>query len=522
MLHRRQAVLGLTSGLVAAFGSGPLAARPRPAPLTGAAALARDLDLRLEAARLGWRSPGLAVGVVQNGQLIYAKGTGTAQVGQTTPINPDTSFGIASLTKAFTSACVALLVDAGKLDWDAPVVTYLPEFRTSGGAAYDGITLRDMLSHRTGLGRHDLIWYNNQSLKNTDLLARLPFLEMAAPLRASYSYNNIMYILAGLVVERVSGQSFERFCQSRLLDPLGMTRTFFTVDARLAAGNFAKGHKLLPDGTPVDIPFRPEDAIGAAGEISSSIADFARWIGLHLGNGALGAQRLISPGAMAALREPVIATGGVPEQAELTRGYYGLGWRLDSYRGMTRIAHGGNLNGFSARVTLFPDQGVGIVAFANLRGTPVPGHVSLDIMDALMGLPPVNWSDRALQRRDAARANPRPDTAPKPVANTVTSRPLAGFAGRYRHKGYGNMWVEADAGGLRATYNGMGMRLTHWHYDVFTAHPTRVDDDDLDGVKFGFRSGLDGTIEDVEVTMDTDMPPSLFVRQQDVSPQNGG
>jgi hypothetical protein len=196
----------------------------------------------------------------------------------------------------------------------------------------------------------------------------------------------------------------------------------------------------------------------------------------------------------------------------LSRGLYGLGWRTDFYRGMRRVAHGGNLNGFSSRVTLFPEQNVGIVAFANMRGTPLPGHASLDLFDRLMGLAPANWSARGLARRDANEAKAATQTPPAPIPNTTPSRELAAFVGTYRHKGYGTWTVTLDEAGLQGTYNEMPIRLEHWHYDVFNGQPTREDDDDLLDVKFAFQADMAGKIRSLEVQMDSDFPPAVFVR----------
>ncbi len=505
---QRRAFVSLLGASLGAGLVGPAwAAKRKPDPLLG-------LDEELDLARQNWRVPGLAVAVIKDGVPIYAKGFGWRDGAKTQAVTPDTLFGCASLTKAFTAATVALLVDEGKLAWDEPVTTYLPDFKMVRGAEYASLSLRDMLSHRTGLGTHDLIWYNNEKLTKTDLLARLPYLETSAPLRSQYQYNNLMYILAGLVVERVTGQSWEAFTQARLLKPLGMGRTGFSPGQMAQDGNFAFGHKLTPAKQVVQIPLRPEDAIGPAGQLYSSVDQFLAWMELQLGRGQYRGQRLISLAQSEAMWAPLVSTGGQPEAAELSRGLYGLGWRTDFYRGMRRVAHGGNLNGFSSRVTLFPEQKVGIVAFANMRGTPLPGHVSLDLFDRLMGLEPANWSARGLARRDANEGKAATQTPPMPIPNKMPSRELLDFTGIFEHKGYGMWTVTLDEAGLRGTYNEMPIRLKHWHYDVFNGQPERADDDDLLDVKFAFQADVDGKIRSLEVQMDSDFPPTIFVRTQ--------
>lgn len=504
-MQRRTFVSLLGASLGAGLVGPAWAAKRKPDPLAG-------LDAELDLARQNWRVPGLAIAVIKDGAPLYAKGFGWRDGAKTQAVTADTLFGCASLTKAFTAATVALLVDEGKLKWDEPVTTYLPEFKMAGGVEYASLSLRDMLSHRTGLGTHDLVWYNNERLSKTELLARLPYLATLAPLRSQYQYNNLMYILAGLVVERATGQTWEAFTEARLLKPLGMTRTGFSPSQMAKDSNFAFGHKLSSAKQAVQIPLRPEDAIGPAGQLYSSANQFIAWMDLQLRRGSFGNKRLISVAQSEAMWAPLVSTGGQPEAIELSRGLYGLGWRTDFYRGMRRVAHGGNLNGFSSRVTLFPEQNVGIVAFANMRGTPLPGHVSLDLFDRLMGLEPANWSARGLARRDANEAKAATQSPPMPIPNTTPSRALDAFVGTFTHKGYGTWTITRDDAGLLGTYNEMPIRFNHWHYDVFNGKPMREDDDDLLDVKFAFQADMEGKIRSLEVQMDSDFPPAIFVR----------
>ncbi|GIU66584.1 penicillin-binding protein [Candidatus Phycosocius spiralis] len=483
-----------------AFGKSPI-----KNPLVG-------LDGKLDLARQQWRVPGLALGIVKDGMLIYAKGFGWADGAQTRMIHPDTLFGCASLTKAFTAASIALLVDEGKLDWDEPVTTYLPGFKVAGGLEYASLSLRDMLSHRTGLGSHDLVWYHNSLLTKADVMERMAYLPMLSPLRSSYHYTNLMYIVVGLVVERVTDQTWEDFIQARILKPLAMARTGFSPLSMVQDPDFAFGHTLDPLHLAKQIPLRPEDAIGPAGALYASVTQFSAWIALQLGRGVYQGQRLISQAQCDAMWEPLIPTGGQPDTPHFGRGFYGLGWRIDSYRGMRRVAHGGNLNGYSSRLTLFPDHHLGIIAFANLRGTPLPGHVSLDICDALLGLEPANWSENGLARRAIHEAKAASLVPPTPIPLTSPSRSLSAFTGTYHHHGYGLWQVEMDDLGLRATYNDMPVRLQHWHYDVFKAKPLREDDIDLAMIGFSFLSNMAGHIGELQVEMDADFPPIAFKR----------
>ncbi len=512
MITRRDAATWFGAGLAgASLGVGgtsdAAARRSRPTVDPWAA-----YDVYLEKARADWRVPGLAVAIVRDGALVYAKGFGVANVDTSAPVNADTMFNAGSTTKAFTAAGIAMLADQKKLDWDAPVTQYLPSFKLGQNGEYASTSLRDMMSHRTGLARHDLLWYNNVDLSLPTLMARVPYLETFAPLRAQYQYNNLTVMLSGHAIERVAGISWEEFTTSAILAPLGMGRSTLTCADMDRAGNAAHGHRLRDKTIAYSIPRRPEDRIGPAGALNSTVNDYAKWMLVQLGKGSAGTTKLFSPAQSNIMWEPIIGTGGVPSSPELTRGFYGLGWRIDSYRGTQRVAHGGNLNGFASRVSLFPDKNIGIVAFTNLGASPLPGHVTLDMMDMLLGLEPANWSARSLARRTAHERSTSTQSGPNRISATTPSRPLSASAGRFNHRGYGDMIVEAGPTGLTAAYNAMPMVLEHWHYDVFNALPQRGEDADLRDIKFVFNEDAEGQIASLNAKMDEDVPPILFER----------
>lgn len=512
-MHRRDAIrlLGLgTLGLGLGFSRSGFAA---PALKRSPNINWQAIEAYIEKARLDWRAPGLGVAIVQNGETIFAKGFGVRNVDTNAPVNADTMFNVGSTTKAFTSAGVAMMVDQKKLDWDTPVREYLPSFRMGNGNEYDSVNLRDMLSHRTGLGRHDLIWYNNKNLTRAELLARLPYLDTFAPLRSKYQYNNHMFILGGYALETVAGISWEEYTKSKIFSPLGMKRSNTSFEEMMLDNNYANGHRLRDKTVQYSIPIRVEDKIGPAGAINSSVNDYAKWIALQLGRGTHKDTRLFSRAQSDIMWEPLVGSGGVPSSPELSRGFYGLGWRIDTYRGMTRVAHGGNLNGFASRVTLIPEKNLGIVAFTNLGASPLPGHVSLDVIDMILGLEPANWSARNLARRNAAEtATPSAATGPRHVANTKPSREISEFVGRYNHKGYGDLNISIKEGGLWGSYNDMPIELEHWHYDVFNANPVRGEDADLKDIKFVFASNEEGKISGFSAKMEESTPPVIFAK----------
>ena len=523
MTTRRHA-LGLAAGglLAATKGWAQTDAAPGAPAASAASAPAQvpdaltGLDAWLDAQRVAWRVPGLAVALVKDGQVLYAKGFGFRDTAQALPVNTDTLFRGASTTKAFCSALVAMLVDDGKLAWDAPLIAYIPELRFAGGDEYRSVSLRDMLSHRTGLPRHELLWYNNQTLTAQGLVARLPFLELSAPLRAKYQYNNLTYALAGLAIERVTGQSWQAVAQARLFGPLGMTRVNLSApemaqDANHALGHTTRARKLLP------IPLRHDPLLGLAGAINASIGEYVKWVQLQLAQGQFGGRRLISTTSMAAMWEPLVLTSVTPRAPDFLPAHYGLGWRIDRYREVLRVAHGGDLNGFTPRVVLLPQQNAGLAIMVNHGSHPFANAVTPDLLDRLLGLPSGNHSATALARRNAAEAAearlPRPDTAAeKFIPGTRPSHPLTAFAGTYRHAGYGDMTVGHAPDGLSVRYNDMPATLKHGHFDVFEARTDRPEHGEFNGTRLVFQGDEAGTLAGFTAALDSNVRPVQFRR----------
>ena len=497
-----------------------VAAQSTPALLPASASLPgwlAGLDDWLEAQRAAWRVPGLAVALVKDGEVVYAKGFGTRDAAQTGPVNTDTLFRGASTTKAFCAALVAMLVDDGKLAWDAPLTHYIPELRFAGGDEYRSVSLRDLLSHRTGLPRHELLWYHNQTLTAQGLLARLPFLELSAPLRQKYQYNNLMYALAGLVIERVTGQPWQTVIQTRLFAPLGMSRIKLSApemaqDANHAIGHTTRGRKWLP------VPLRHDPLLGLAGAVNASITEYAKWVQLQLGVGQFGGRRLISTASMAAMWEPLILTSDTPRAPDFQRGHYGLGWRIDRYRDTVRVAHGGDLNGHTPRVVLLPQANVGLAILVNHGSHPFANAVTPDLLDRLLGLPLGDNSARAIARRDRAdAASPRRDvdtdpTTEKFIPVTRPSRPLFSYAGTYRNAGYGDMQVSHAADGLTVRYNDMLAALKHGHFDVFEARTDRPEHAEFNATRLVFQGDERGKLAGFSAVLDDNVRPVVFSR----------
>ena len=475
------------------------------------------IDELIDGALEKWQVPGLAVAVIADGKVAYAKGFGQRNVEQNLPMTADTLLPIGSITKSFTTLLMGMLVDEGKLDWDKPVRVYVPEFRTADDALAAQLTPRDLVTHRTGLPRHDLVWYNNQDLTRTQIVERLAYLGTSEGLRTRYQYNNLMFLAGGFLVEEITGKKWEDVARERIFTPLGMTRsTFWDYEAEKDADH-ARGYREKDDKILL-MPFREVGNMGPVGSISSSANEMAKYAMLQLNRGKFGDKQLVQPATIREMHTPQMAVSALPEQPEVGPATYGLGWVIDTYRGRLRVGHGGNIDGFSALLTFFPNDGVAVVTLSNANGTGLPGIVRNHIIDKLLDLPAKDWNAEALGRRELSRKVAK-DAEQKKAATRKTgtkmSHPIVDYAGEYEHPGYGIVKVDRLAGDkLQVTYNRIVTPLEHWHYDVFNGLEN-PDDPTFQDMKYHFRGDLAGNIAALEASFEPRVDPIVFKKRPD-------
>lgn len=467
----------------------------------------------LGAALEAWKVPGIAVACVKGGEVILLEARGLRDVEQGLAVTPDTLFAIGSCTKAFTALALGLLVAEGRAGWDDPVRATLPSFRLHERLDSGDVTLRDLVTHRTGLPRHDLVWYGRPSLERRALLERLPYLEPSARLRERWQYNNLMYVVAGLALEELAAASWEEVLRARLLAPLGMDRTVFSVADAQADPDHALPYRL-DEGRALRIPFRRIEHVGPAGSIQSSARDMARWLELWLARGTVDGRQVVEPATLRAqLRSGMPLAGSDQEQDVLPLGY-AHGWVLELYRGHLRISHGGGIDGFSAQVAFAPQAEVGVVVLANVAGG-LPELVARHALDRLLGLETRDWSGEALARRAAAEATTDPDAAPAPPrrAGAAPPRPLAEYAGLYEHEGYGQVLIELEGEALRLRSEELSARLEPWHFEVFRFAPEPGSQ--LAGQHVQFLSDFEGEVEALRARVEPAVAPIHFARLAD-------
>lgn len=487
-------------------GSGAAAAR---AALAGFPAF-------VEQARKDWKVPGFALAVVYEGEVLLAEGFGQRNVERDLSVTPQTLFAIGSASKAFTTFAMGTLVDEGKLDWDQPVAGYLPHFRLHDDFATNHITPRDLVTHRSGLPRHDLAWYNNKELSREDMIARLRYFEPNKQLRETFQYNNMMFLAAGYLVGRLHGGTWEEAVEARIFKPLGMTESNFSVESSQQGADFAMPYEDKDDVVR-SMPFRNIDNVGPAGSINSNLEDMTRWLKLHLAGGKLDGQTVISPETLREMHTPQMAIAALPEEAELSPASYGLGWFVRTYRGHLQVEHGGAIDGFIAAVTLFPNDKLGIVAFANMNGSALPSLMTRHAADRVLGLSYKDWNGEALEKWRAGKQAAKAAEEKKDMYRKVDTRPtyaLEEYTGVYEHPGYGMARIEYDGGQLVMTYNAIVTPLEHWHYDVFSGTKGGADST-FENMRVQFLSNLKGDIDRLELPLEPTMGSIVFKRNPD-------
>ena len=468
-----------------------------------------------------WQVPGCSIGIIYNGQVVLSQGFGVKNLDTKAPVTADTLFPIGSATKAFTTLLLAQLADQGKLEWDKPVRDYLPDFKLSTDDLTDHVTVRDLVTHRTGLPRHDALWYGSPFTRE-QLVGRLQYLEPSEPLRLQFQYNNLMFMTAGYLAGKLGASSWEELVQQRELTPLGMSATRLTTPDFTAAADHADGYWQLPDAkgvpqAPSFIALSSFQALAPAGSICSSATDMLKWVEFQLGDGKWHGQPLVSTAQLTQLHSMQMAIGSTPDNVRSPLQGYGMGWFVSDYRGHYCVDHGGNIDGFTAMVRLFPQDNLGIVVLTNLAGTPLPSIAAYGAADRLLGLSENDISARALaqQKQSEASAAAGHSAAPKlPTGDEPGAKPahpLADYLGSYVHPGYGEVKITAAKDGkLGCAFNGFNVTLGHTQFETFKVlDQTPL----LQDVMVLFVTDIAGHVSGLSIALEPAVAPIVFAYQ---------
>jgi len=449
-----------------------------------------------------WKVPGASVAIVKDGSVVYMKGFGVRDVSTNQPVTADTLFDIGSCTKAFTSAAIAMLVDEGKMQWDGKVNHYIPFFHLYDPEADENVTMRDILSHRTGVPGVDLLWTLRPDASREDLIRNLALTKPNAGFRSTFQYQNTMYVAAGYAVGLVAHTSWDDFVKARIFQPLGMTESDTSAIDAQKSPDFASPHGQNPDGTARVIKWRNIDNVGPAGSINSSARDMSKWLIFQLNGGMYEGKRLISEKNMREMHIPQmvippdseIPTVFFPDSMQLS---YGLGWFVQDYHGHQLITHAGDIDGFATMVVLIPEIHTGYFVVIN-KGSLYRQVLSNQIADQLLQLPDAGWSAR-FHKMEADLTGPGRGSQAwesKRTPGTHPSRDLSAYAGKYHNETYGDSEVVMQDGKLKFHFYSINTDLDHFQYDTFvtmSGQKTRLTfclDQDGNVAEFTFR-GMD-------------------------------
>ena len=477
-------------------------------PAAGQQPSIADLDAAIAKARADFGVPGLAVAIVKDDQVILSKGYGVREIGSGDAVDEHTLFAIASNTKAFTAALMAILVDEGTVAWDDRVQTYLPYFQLYDPYVSADARINDLLSHRVGLGTFsgDLIWYGT-SYSREEVVRRARFIPQAFPFRAGYGYSNIMFIAAGEVIEKASGRRWEDLLREKILDPLGMDNTVLSVSALKDEDNVATPHGF-ENGVVRTYPWYEWDSTVPAGGIISCVSDLTAWMRLALNRGAWDGKTIYTDRQSRTMWTPhanfVMSQRGREQNPYTNFSGYGLGWSLQDYDGYLLASHGGGYDGMFSQTLLVPDLKLGVVVLTNGM-TGIAGAITRTVLDAYLGRTDRDYYAEGVERQERSRereaARWKKDDSLR-VTGTKPSFGLSSYEGTYGGPMYGDATVTSEDGHLvlRLLPNpDMVGDLTHWHYDVFEVD-WRTDFSWFGKGKVQFR--MNEKAEVVEFTMD--------------------
>jgi CubicO group peptidase (beta-lactamase class C family) len=457
-----------------------LLAAVRLAAQAPAVAPPSDLDAYVQRVMRAFDIPGVSLSIVKNGQVVVSKGYGVRKLGEAAPVDARTLFGIASNTKLFTATALGLLVEERKIEWDAPVVRYLPGFQMWDPFVTRELTIRDLLVHRSGLGlgAGDLLWWPASTYDRKAIARRLRYIRPATSFRSAYAYDNVLYLIAGEVIETVSGQSWEAFVSSRILAKVGMTGSNVRHSAATAGGNVAAPHAPI-DGTVRPIQPFDSDNTNPAGGINSNADDMSKWLILQLAHGTLAdGSRLFSEGTwrqLTTLVTPMPPGNPPPELAALRANFrgYALGLVVTDYRGRKVLLHSGGLPGYVSRVMMIPEIDLGIAVLTNQESGPAFDSIAYRVADHYVGPPATDWLDayqKAAARQQASNADAEGKSAAERNASSRPSLPLARYAGTYADAWYGDIAIELQGDKLVMRFTrtpSLVGELEHWQYDTF-------------------------------------------------------
>jgi CubicO group peptidase (beta-lactamase class C family) len=461
------------------------------------------LDIELNKLLETWHVAGFAVAVVEKDKIVYSKGFGFRDYENMVPVTPNTLFAIGSSSKAFTSGLLGIFKEDGKLTFEDSPIKHIPELRFKNADMNELITIRDIMTHRTGLPRHDISWYLFSTNSRDSLMQRIAYQEPFAKVRERWYYNNFMFLTQGVIAERITGKSWEDNIATHFFTPLEMSTSSAVIDGLKNGKDTSFGYEVKNDSVIKKMDYYDIAAMGPAGSINSNVNEMSNWVMTWINGGKFkGKQILPESYVKEAMSSQMVMSGGVPDKEfpDLHMSSYGYGWMMSSYKGHYRVEHGGNIDGFSANVSFFPSDSIGIVVLANQNGSVIPTLVRNIISDRVLKVTKSDWNKTFKERSDKAKAAEKEASATKTSSQKAGTKPshlLVEYTGDYSNPGYGSLDIYFKNDSLFAKAGKNNMWLKHYHYDIFSPFPIvdgKVDTVGGIPIQFNFRTNDSGDI----------------------------
>lgn len=475
---------------------------------SGIADRLQEFDASMEKLLQDWNAPGVSVGVVVDDRLFFAKGYGFRNYEKQLPVTSKTLFPIGSNTKLFTAVAAGILVEEGKLTWDEPIRDVIPSLRFYNHALNNTVTLRDMLAHRTGITRHDCLWYRQDSLTRQDLFNRIKYLEPVTPLRQMFLYNNLMYVAVGYMIELQSGKSWEEFVRERILEPLEMRSTVYTIADMLKQSDYSVPFTEKRESNEIHkIPYYEDtQAMAPAGAIISNIEEMSHWLIALMNDGRYADKQVLFSSVLDATLDPAMAQpnclGEMRGWWELLNPVYGMGRWAASYRGHLMTYHGGAIDGFHCQVSFLPQEKIGTCVFViGDHCALLPDIVTYNLYERLLGLNETPWSNRWLEVRRKSKQEgkkARAKAGAERILNTQLSHSLVDYMGEYAHPAYGVLKIDMKDTHLQLNFGNIQLPLSHFHYDRFDT----ADDERVGKWSVNFRTNPLGDVNEAAMVLD--------------------
>jgi len=482
----------------------------------GVAARAQDADVAkklqgfdayVEQTLKDWNTPGVGVGIVVGDKLVFVKGYGYRDYEKKLPFTARTLQPIASNSKLFTAVAAGMLVEEGKLTWDKPIKQSVPEIEFYNDQLNNNVTLHDMLSHRTGVTRHDLIWFKSPFTRK-ELFERLKYLEPQEPMRETFLYNNLMFAAVGQVIEMKSGKRWEDFVRERIFTPLGMSTTCYTIADMLKQPDYGVPFREKRDSFELyKIPYYEDtEGVAPAGAIISNIDELSHWLIALMNEGKYNGKQVLPASVLKATLQPAIALPNAAGEAlgywEVLNSAYGMGRQTASYRGKLLAFHGGDLPGFHSQISFMPNDKIGVIVLVQTdHSAPLYNIISYNVYERLLGMDQTPWSQRQLQQRLAnkkAATESRTKAGADRVANTKPSHALGDYAGEYENSAYGILKIGLQGDQLQFGFHDFHFPMSHFHYDRFDT----PDDEQYGKFSVNFRTNPQGDVDQAVISLD--------------------